>query len=159
LLIIFNINTMKKVIYFAFLLTGLSVSTFAHTTSAQGIEPGPTFQLQAKFAHDYASAENIVWSSSPRFKKASFDLASVQMSAFYNRLDEYVATTQLVEVTQLAPTAIKNLIKQYPGYQMGQIIKYTGSDEAYFVNLRNDKENFLVIITADAQVNYFKDLR
>jgi hypothetical protein len=150
---------MKKVICFAFLITGLSVGSLTHTARAQGKEPRPPAQLQANFAHDYASAENIVWSASPRYQKATFAIDNVPMTAFYNRQNEYVATTQLVEITQLAPTAIKNLIKQYPGYQMGQIIKCTGSQEAYFINLRNEKENFLVIITADANVNYFKDLK
>ena len=139
---------MKKVICFAFLITGLSVGSLTHTARAQGKEPRPPAQLQANFAHDYASAENIVWSASPRYQKATFAIDNVPMTAFYNRQNEYVATTQLVEVTQL-----------YPGYQMGQIIKCTGSQDAYFINLRNEKENFLVIITADANVNYFKDLK
>jgi hypothetical protein len=150
---------MKKIICVAFLITGLSVGTFAKTTPDRGKEAKPTSQLQVKFAHDYASAENVVWSASPRFLNAAFMIKSVQMTAFYNHQNEFVATTQLVEVTALAPAAIKNLIKHYPGYQMGQIIKYNGSKEAYFINLRNDKENFLVIITSDAQVSYFKDLR
>ncbi|MDB5263952.1 MAG: hypothetical protein JWQ14_3235, partial [Adhaeribacter sp.] len=64
-----------------------------------------------------------------------------------------------IDITQLEPAAIKNLIKYYPGYQMGEIIKYTGSDHVYFVNLRNEKENFLVKITSDANVGYFKDLK
>ncbi len=150
---------MKKVIYTALLMTGLSVSTFAKNTYDDGKEAKSLAPVKVKFASEYTDAENVVWSSSPRFKKATFVKDGVQMTAFYNRFNEYVATTQLVDVTQLSPIAIKNLIKYYPGYQMGEIIKYTGSDEAYFVNLRNEKENFLVKITNDSNIGYFKDLK
>ena len=150
---------MKRIVYTALLLTGLSVGTFANPRTDEGKEIKNTSPLKVKFAREYADAENIVWSSSPHFKKATFWKDGVEMTAFYNRWNEHVATTQLVEITQLAPTAIKNLIKRFPGYQMGQIIRYSGSEIAYFVNLRNEKENFLVIITADDSVGYFKDLK
>ena len=150
---------MKKILYTALLMTGLSVSTFATPRTDEGKEVKNTSPLKVKFAREYADAENIVWSSSAHFKKATFRKDGVEMTAFYNRWNEYVATTQLVEITQLAPTAIKNLIKRFPGYQMGQIIRFSGNDVAYFVNLRNEKENFLVIITADDSVGYFKDLK
>ena len=150
---------MKKVIYTALLMTGLSVGSFAKTIDDEGKEAKTNSHVKVKFASEYTDAENVVWSSSPRFKKATFVKDGVQMTAFYNRLNEYVATTQLVDVTQLPAIAIKNLIKHYPGYQMGEIIKYIGSDEAYFVNLRNEKENFLVKITDDSNIGYFKDLK
>ncbi|MGV3587839.1 MAG: hypothetical protein ACO1OF_12605 [Adhaeribacter sp.] len=150
---------MKKVIYTALLMTGLSVGSFAKTITDEGKEAKNNAPAKVKYSSELADAENVVWSSSARFKKATFVKDGVQMTAFYNRLNEYVATTQLIEVTQLPATAIKNLIKHYPGYQMGEIIKYTGNDEAYFVNLRNEKENFLVKITDDANVGYFKDLK
>jgi hypothetical protein len=150
---------MKKIIYTALLMTGLSVGAIAKTNTDEGKEPKGTSPVKVKFDNDYTGAENVVWSSSTRFKKATFVKDGVYMTAFYNRQNEYVATTQVVDITQLAPAAIKNLIKYYPGYQMGEIIKYSGSDEAYFVNLRNEKENFLVKITTDANVGYFKDLK
>ena len=140
-------------------MTGLSVGAIAKTNTDEGKEAKSTSPVKVKFANDHANAENVVWSSSPRFRKATFVKDGVQMTAFYNHLNEYVATTQLVDITQLEPSAIKNLIKYYPGYQMGEIIKYTGNDEVYFVNLRNEKENFLVKITSDANVGYFKDLK
>lgn len=149
---------MKKIIYTAFLLTGLTVSTFAGTTD-EGKEAKISGTVKVKFTSAYADAENVVWSATPKFKKATFVQDGAQVTVFYNRLNEYVATTQLITVTQLPATAIKNLIKYYPGYQMGEIIKYTGADEAFFVNLRNEKENFLVKITGDATVGYFKDLK
>ena len=150
---------MKKVIYTALLMTGLSVGSFAKTTTDEGKEAKSNAPVKVKFASEYADAESVVWTSSPRFKKATFVKDGVQMTAFYNRLNEYVATTQRVDITTLSPLAIKNLIKYYPGYQMGEIIKYTGTDEAYFVNLRNEKENFLVKISSDSTIGYFKDLK
>ncbi|GEO06584.1 hypothetical protein AAE02nite_42480 [Adhaeribacter aerolatus] len=150
---------MKKVIYTALLMTGLSIGTFAKTVNDEGKEAKNNAPAKVKYSSELADAENVVWSSSPRFKKATFVKDGVQTTAFYNRLNEYVATTQLVEITTLSPAAIKALIKNYPGYQMGEIIKYTGTDEAYFVNLRNDKENFLVKISSDSTIGYFKDLK
>lgn len=135
------------------------MSTFAKNTYDDGKEAKSLAPVKVKFASEYADAENVVWSTSPKYRKATFVQDGVQLTAFYNRLNEYVATTQLVEVTQLSPVAIKNLIKYYPGYQMGEIIKYTGSDEAFFVNLRNEKENFLVKISSDSSLGYFKDLK
>ena len=140
-------------------MTGLSVGSFAKTITDEGKEAKSNSPVKVKFSTEYADAENVVWTSSPRFKKATFVKDGVQTTAFYNHLNEYVATTQLVDITTLSPVAIKNLIKHYPGYQMGEIINFTGTEEAYFINLRNEKENFLVIITADDSVGYFKDLK
>ena len=146
---------MKKGIYSALLMMVLSVGAFANN-SDEGKESKGNSSVKTKFNNQYSGAENVVWTSSRRFNKATFSKDGVIMTAFYNRQNQLVATTQLVEVTALAPDAIRKLIKYYPGYQMGEIIKYNGEEEVYFVNLKNDKENFLVQITPDTNVSFFK---
>ena len=148
---------MKKGIYSALLMMVLSVSAFANN-SDEGKDSKVNSQAKIKFTNQYSEAENVTWSSSRRFNKATFSKNGVVMTAFYNRQNDYVATTQIVEITALAPNAIKKLIKQFPGYQMGEIVKYKGADEVYFVNLKNEKENFLVKITPDASVSFYKTI-
>jgi len=149
---------MKKFLFTALLMIGLSLGAFAKTGNDEGKEK-ISAPVKAKFNNQFYGAENVIWTASPKFRKATFTKDGVTMTAFYNWQNELVATTQLVEIMTLNPLAIKKLIKYYPGYQMGEIIKYNGSEEVYFVNLKNDQENFLVQITSDLSVSYFKEVK
>lgn len=70
-----------------------------------------------------------------------------------------VSVTERIEVSDLAPEAIKNLIKLFPNHQMGEITKHSGSEVTYYVNLRNENETFLVAITTDTNVSFFKAIK
>ncbi|KAA5546490.1 hypothetical protein F0145_11410 [Adhaeribacter rhizoryzae] len=149
---------MKNILCSALLMMVISLSAFANNGTDNGKEKVSGY-TKSTFNTHFAGAENVTWSASSRFQKATFTKNGKTMTAFYDAQNELVGTTQLVEITALSPKAIKNLVKKYPNYQMGEIIKYTGNEEVYYVNLKNETTNFLVEITPDMDVRYFKTLK
>ena len=146
---------MKKVLFAALLLWVSSISAFANNGTNNGKEEVSSY-TKAVFSNQFTGAENVTWTTSANFRKATFTREGKTMTALYNDQNKLVATTELVEVSELAPMAIKNLIKLFPNHQMGEITKYNGSEVKYYVNLKNEKETFLVEITPDMNVSFFK---
>ena len=81
------------------------------------------------------------------------------MTAFYNWQNELIATTQIVDVTELPAKAIGNLVKYFPDNKMGEIVRYKNNETVYFVNLTNEKEDFIVKVDGSNNVSYFKRLK
>lgn len=136
----------------------ISLGAFANNGSDKEKEKVSGY-TKSTFNSHFTGAENVTWSSSARFQKATFTKNGKTMTAFYDGQNELVGTTQLVNITDLDPVAIKNLVKNYPNYQMGEIIKYSGNTVVYYVNLKNETENFLVEITPAMAVRFFKTLK
>lgn len=68
------------------------------------------------------------------------------------------ATTENIDFIELLPPAIKNLLRTYSDHKIEAIIKYDDGHTAYFLNLKNEKSDFLVRIEPDFHVLYFKGL-
>ncbi|GEO04328.1 hypothetical protein AAE02nite_19920 [Adhaeribacter aerolatus] len=136
----------------------VSFGAFAGNGTDNGEEKVSGY-TKSNFNYQFNGAENVTWASSARFQKATFTKEGKTLTAFYNNQNELVGTTQVIQITELSPVAIKNLVKSYPNYQMGEIIKYSGNEEVYYVNLKNESKNFLVEITPDMNVQFFKTIK
>lgn len=147
---------MKKSLFSAILMMVLSVVAFAKNENDKGKEKKATVTYRA---HELIGAKNITWTKSAKFRKASFTKDGARMTAFYNWQNELIATTQIVDVTELPAQAISNLVKYFPGNKMGEIIRYKNDETVYFVNLINEKEDFIVKVDENNSINYFKKLK
>jgi len=149
---------MKKSIYAALFLMLLSVSTIAKADGVKTSESKiPATRLYV--GDELEGAEKVMWSKSPKFIRASYIKNGASMSAFYNWQNELIATTQRVDITKLSATAIKNIIKEFGGYKMGEIIEYKNGQTLYFINLMDETKNFIVKVDADNSVSLFKNLK
>lgn len=119
-----------------------------------------SYLLQAQFDADFENAKNVEWAvTDSRLQKATFELDGVYTTAFYDMNNVHVATTQHVAVSELPAGARKELDKDYSGYSIGVVIKYLGEDHVYFVDLINDKEEFLVKVdAANGNISFFKQI-
>lgn len=147
---------MKKSLLSALLMMVLSVVAFAKNDKEKDKEKKSNV---AYYAHELVGAENVIWTKSGKFQKASFLKDGARMTAFYNWQNELIATTQIVEVTELPAKAIQNLVKNFPGNNMGEIVRYKNNETVYFVNLTSEKEDFIVKIDDANNVSYFKKLK
>lgn len=146
---------MKKSL-FSVLLMVLSVVAFAKNDKEKDKEKKAAVSY---YAHELAGADNVTWTKSGKFQKASFIKDGTRMTAFYNWQNELIATTQIVDVTELPARAISNLVKYFPGNKMGEIVRYTNNETVYFVNLTSEKEDFIVKVDANNNASYFKRLK
>ncbi|PSR55391.1 hypothetical protein AHMF7605_18710 [Adhaeribacter arboris] len=150
---------MKKVIYTALLVTGLSVSTYAADDYRYSKEARVTSNAQAQFNDLYAKATNVNWEVTEKFQKAFFILDGVTMTAFYNLNGEHIATTQPGKVEQLSETALARIAKAYKGYEIGKVIEYNNTSTVYFVELKKGEREVLVRVTPDNSVYFFKQIK
>jgi hypothetical protein len=148
---------MKKSLLSALLMMVLSVVAFAKNDKEKGKERKST--TASYYATELAGAKNVTWTKSGKFQKASFIKDGARMTAFYNWQNELIATTQIVDVTELPAKAINNLVKYFPGNKMGEIVRYKNNETIYFVNLTNEKEDFIVKVDGSSNVSYFKRLQ
>lgn len=146
---------MKKSLLSALLMV-LSVVAFAKNDKEKDKEKKSTV---AYYAHELVGVENVIWTKSAKFNKASYIKDGARMTAFYNWQNQLIATTQIIEVTELPAKAIQNLVKYFPGNKMGEIVRYKNDETVYFVNLTNEKEDFIVKVDDGNNVSYFKKLK
>jgi hypothetical protein len=146
---------MKKSLFSTLLLLVLTVTAFAKDDKENDKEKKSTVSY---YAYELAGAENLTWTKTAKFQKATYLKDGARMSAFYNWQNELIATTQIVDVTTLPAKAIRNLVKHFPGNQMGEIVRYKNGETIYFVNLTNAKEDFIVKVDTNNDTSYFKKL-
>ena len=149
---------MKKVFYSALLVIGLSVSTFAANNYKEKKAANVSTAVQAQFENQYADAEDVTWTATSQFQKASFKLNGKQMTAFYNLDNEHVATTQATSVEKLSAAAKTRLEKAYKDYTVKNVIQYDNGKTIYFVNLKKDQKEVLVRVMPDNSVYFFKQI-
>ena len=149
---------MKKVFYTALLVMGLSVSTFAANDYSEKKEAKVTTSLQSKFETTYAGATNVTWTVNDKFQKASFTLNGVQMTAFYDLNNDYVATTHPTKADVLSTVALNRISKAYKGYEIGKVIEYDNGSKVLFVDLKKGEKEVLVRVMPNNSVYFFKQL-
>ncbi|QMU31241.1 hypothetical protein [Adhaeribacter radiodurans] len=150
---------MKKVLYTALLVTGLSVSTFAADDYRYNKEAKVSTSAQAQFNDLYSRATNVSWTVTDKFQKAFFTLDGVTMTAFYDLNGDHIATTQPGKLEQLSETALSRISKAYKGYEVGKVIEYNSTSTVYFVELRKGERELLVRVTPDNSVYFFKQIK
>lgn len=167
---------MKKLILTAAIAATLSTGAFAFegTKSAAKNTTNVSYQVLNQFDVQFQNAENVNWSSTSNGQKADFVIDDVKMTAFYDNRGQYIGSTENVEFKKLPASAKKEIAAKYKGYEIGEVIKFQSGEPsssaldrlvgetdplAYFVDLKNDKEEILVRVTPAANVYFYKQIK
>ncbi|QNF31655.1 hypothetical protein HUW51_02535 [Adhaeribacter swui] len=150
---------MKKVIYTALLVTGLSVNTFAADDYRYSKEAKVSSVAKSQFNDLYTGATNVSWVVTDKFQKAFFTLDGVNMTAFYDLEGNHVATTQAGKTEKLSELALARIAKAYKGYEITKVIEYNSDATIYFVDLKKGEKEVLVRVMPDNYVYFFKQLK
>ncbi len=165
---------MKKYIYIAVLVFAVVAKGFADDNKkvAAVKEAEASYFAVNNFMSKFQSAENVKWTVTNDFQKASFTLNGKKLAAFFDVKGDYIATTQYVDFKKLPAVSKSRLGKLYQGYQVEDVVKYdldvqgsqfdvmTGRrnyDSIYFASLKNNKESLIVKITPDGEISYLKN--
>ena len=89
------------------------------------------------------------------------------MTAFYNLQGEFVAVTQDADVRAIPAAAKKEIAEKYAGYAVKEVIVVQANTDlnpdadetAYFVDLKSDTKEVLVKLTAEAHVEFYKEVK
>ena len=145
---------MKKVLFSAILTVVIAASSFAaNVTNA-------TTNAARVFAIEFKGAENVSWTSSADYVKASFTLDKKKMEAFYDLQGSLIATSSNISLDDVPTSAKRSLAKKFAGYTVKEAIKFDGTDEtAYYISAENDTQSLILKVSDTGFVSVFKQTK
>lgn len=164
---------MKKLFLTAAVALTLSTGAFADGSVKSTSETNVSYQILNQFDVQFSGAENVQWSATSVGTKAEFVLDDVKMSAFYDNHGQFIGTTESVAFKKIPLSAKKEIAEKYKGYFVGDVIKFQSAETsngldrlvgetdsvAYFVDLKNDKEEFLLRVTPQGNIYFYKQIK
>jgi hypothetical protein len=170
---------MKKVYITALLIGSLSISSvFAADGGKKDkakAESSVSYTVLNQFAYEFKDAKTVVWTVDGNCQKALFTLEGKTMTAFYSLAGEYLGVTHAIAFEKIPADAQKEITIKYKTYTVGDVIEfqpaatnsaslysfssYANEEKVYFVDLKSDKEEFLLKVTPDASVYFFKQIK
>ncbi|MDP4292764.1 MAG: hypothetical protein Q8908_16910 [Bacteroidota bacterium] len=126
------------------------------------------------FNADFGKIPDVKWERLETFDKATFTKDGHEMSAYYDPDGKLVGTTSIKTEDYLPAKGLKNLLKKYPGYTIGQILFFNDNEanetdmmlygiqfedaDNYFVELSKGNKTIVVQVTAEGNIFFFKQL-
>lgn len=141
---------MKKLLFTALIAISLMSSAFA--TPVKGV----TYRMAEAFSTAFKGAENLQWSLTDDYVKASFDLRGIKMEAFYDHSGELIGSSHAITLESLPIQAKRKFAMKYSDYIVKEAIVFEGADEsAYFVSAESETRTVIIKIT-NSTVETFK---
>ena len=125
------------------------------------------------FKVDFPTAINPTYTRTKSFDEVRFTDNGVQSTAFYDWNSKLVGTTTRKQFSDLPASARKDILKQWKGYQVGEIILFNDNEENdadmelygtafddadnYFVSLKKANKVIVVKVTTAGMVNFFSE--
>lgn len=165
---------MKKVLLTVAIAATLTTGAFAVGSTKNTIaDTKVSYTVQHQFDSEFSGAEQVSWSSTANGLKADFIMNDVKMSAFYNKVGDFVGSTEDITFKSLPSPAKKTIAARYKGYFATEIMKFQGNDSpsayerltsddqssAYYVDLKSEKEEVLLKITSHGDVSLYKQIK
>jgi hypothetical protein len=144
---------MKKLFLSTILSVLIAAASFAADLN-KNAEAVYTFNSQ------FERAENVSWTSTKGFAKASFTLNNKQMAAFYRPDGSLIGTTSAVTLEELPVIAKRSFAKKYSGYTVTEAIRFDATDEtAYFISAEDEARSLILKVSAEGMVSVFKSVK
>jgi hypothetical protein len=165
---------MKK-IFFAACILLLTVSI----TFGQGNDNSSNAEvsslLKSQFATDFPDARDAHFVSEKNFDEVSFTQHKEKISAYYDETNELVGTLQKTDFNDLPDNAKKEILKNYAGYTVIDVIKFDDNEtvgvernlygisfdngENYFVELKNDNRAIVLKVDLSGDVDFLTTMK
>jgi hypothetical protein len=121
----------KIIIGVFMLITGIS-SAFANGTEEVNQ------QIIKSFNKEFAGAQNVQWTTTKEFVKATFSLNDQVVFAYYSEEGKLLGVTRNIVSGQLPINLLTDLKKNYNNYWIADLFEMAANDEnTYYVTLEN----------------------
>jgi hypothetical protein len=128
---------MKKLIYLAVMLTGL--------TAAAANPPEISEKVLKAFRETFVNAESVVWKEMNNSVQANFKLSEIQVRASYDNDGNLLETIRYYGEQNLPPNILAKLKKRYAGKEVFGITEITSENEvSYHITLKDEKNWYTV---------------
>jgi len=141
-------------------MLALIIST-AFVSRAAALPENVDAKILNHFARTFKSAENVIWTNTEDYSKASFVRNNRRMEVFYNSKDELICTTTYVNLQDLPDATQEAIQDKYAGYRRTSAIKCVDAEgyTRYYVQLDNDKKSVILQSDTDGFTTVFKTTR
>ncbi len=106
---------------------------------------------------NYAAAENVLWTVTENYLKASFAINNEIIDVFYDGNGDLIGSSKMMDFDKLPKEAITFLTTgyQFPDYQLIECIEFTDADnmQSYFVSFDFYGEIIVLSISATGTVS------
>ena len=114
------------------------------------------YQILQRFKGDFKDASNINWTITSTFAKADFLQDEEKVEAFYDLDGVLIGTSYHISLNELPKEAKKILATRYAQYNVTEVIRYEGMEEAaYYIATEDIKEKVVFRLSGNKDVSVF----
>lgn len=112
-------------------------------------EEGVSQKAIASFNKDFSQAKEVSWEVTKEFYKATFQLDSQVLFAFYSEKGELLAVSRNIKSSQLPIQLSADLKNQYSKFWISDLFELaSGNSTAYYVTIENADQKLVLRSTS-----------
>lgn len=138
-----------------FLIAGLTILSFA-TGAFASDNTSISNKAMAHLEANYSTAQNISWTVTNNFEKASITVGNEKMDVYYNVNGDLLGSTKTMAFDKLPKAALDIFTTEYtfPNYQLTDCIEFTDADnnKSFYVSFDIDNERIVIAISTNGSV-------
>lgn len=147
---------MKKLLIPVLAAITIATSSFASTASENS-------GVNEHFTTSFSKAKNVSWKSTESYDKASFQLGSENVDAFYNADGSLIGTSKTMAFDKLPKAALETITTKYtfPEFQLTDCIEFVNADNEknYYVSFDRKNDSIVLEISKFGSVRIFSKTR
>lgn len=137
--------------------------------------PEASYQSKEQFFIDFGDIPDAAWSREGNFDIVTFTKDGIPQTAYYDDAYTLVGTCTEKTFADLPPSAQKYINHHYGDYEKARVILFNDNEENdtdmilygtqfedrdnYFIELRKGKEDFLLRVTPEGNIFWFRTIR
>jgi hypothetical protein len=130
---------MKRILYLAVLLTGLSATAVAMPT------PPISEKVLQAFKQTFGDAENVSWKEADNQCQANFKMSDIQVRAIYDNEGNLLETVRYYTEKNLPPNIMAKLKKRHSGKEIFGVTEISSEyDMSYHITLKDEKNWYTI---------------
>ena len=141
---------MKKLFIAALIVVATGSSVFALDGKRINNNVKNNFEVQ------FSDAENVSWSTTENYFKASFTLEDKNIEAFFTKDGELIGTSHHIELKKLPSRAVKKIKNEYASYKITDSIEFEhDGDTNFYVSLEEGNKKQILQVTLYGNVSVY----
>lgn len=142
---------MKKLFIAALFVVAAGTSAFAADVTKV------SYKAKSNFESRFAGAQNVTWSATDAYLKASFRIADENVEAFFDGEGDLIGLSRKIDLKKLPLNAIQKIKKDYASYRVNEAIEFDrDGDKSYYLSLGDGAKKQILEVSLYGAVSKFK---
>lgn len=138
-------------------IAALFVVAAGSTAFAADVTTKVNYKVKSNFESRFHGAQNVVWSATNAYLKASFSIADENVEAFFDGEGDLIGLSRKVDLKRLPLNAIQKIKKEYASYRVKEALEFDrDGDKSYFLSLEDGTKKQILEVSLYGAVSKFK---